>query len=212
MTTPVADGMKWTVRPNSGFKVRLGVILALIVLLLPASVVAAARPATHPGLAPVVLFPGYSFSRLRVVVRNQTVAPGCPRSGTFEEWYLNPHPSTTFSQVCRDKLLTLRFDTGGHEAWSQRFSNQPGVSTSVADYGETESTPFYEPMYKALEAAGYVRDRNIFVAGYDYRLTPDLGKFVLQTKSLIEYAYRVNGNRPVHFVGHSNGPRMPSIF
>jgi lecithin-cholesterol acyltransferase len=51
-----------------------------------------------------------------------------------------------------------------------------------------------------------VRDRSIVVAGYDSRLTPDMTKFATRTKRLIEQVYRDNGNRPVHLVGHSNGP------
>ena len=73
-------------------------------------------------------------------------------------------------------------------------------------YGTTASAPFYEPLYEALEAAGYGRDQNIRVAGYDARLGPDQDHFLQRTKKLIEDTYRDNGNRPVHLVGHSNGP------
>jgi lysophospholipase-3 len=61
-------------------------------------------------------------------------------------------------------------------------------------------------MYTRLEQAGYVRDRSIRVAGYDFRLTPDQGGFLRRTIRLIEVTSRANGNRPVHLVGHSNGP------
>jgi lecithin-cholesterol acyltransferase len=44
------------------------------------------------------------------------------------------------------------------------------------------------------------------VAGYDARLTPDLGGFMARTVALIEATYRDNGDRPVQLVGHSNGP------
>jgi lecithin-cholesterol acyltransferase len=80
------------------------------------------------------------------------------------------------------------------------------VTVSIADYGRTESAPFYEDMYKALEAAGYTRNVNIRVAGYDARLTPDMAGFLERSKQLIESTYRENGRRPVHLVGHSNGP------
>ena len=46
---------------------------------------------------PVVLFPAFHFTKLAVTVRDQEVAPGCPRSGSFEDWFLNDHPSSTFS-------------------------------------------------------------------------------------------------------------------
>ena len=87
-----------------------------------------------------------------------------------------------------------------------RFSDQRGVDVKIENYGTTESAPFYEPMYEALEGAGYVRDRDIRVAGYDSRLTPDMRNFVNRTKQLIEDTYRDHGNQPVHLVGHSNGP------
>ena len=150
-------------------------------------------------LAPVVMFPAFHFTKLRITVHDQRFAPDCPRSGTFEDWFQNNHPSTTFAQVCQDKMMTLRVA-------GLRFLDQPGVRVEVKDYGTTQSAPAYEPMYRRLEAAGYVRNRNIRIAGYDSRLTPDLRGFVERTKRLIEDTYRRNGNRPVHLVGHSNGP------
>jgi lysophospholipase-3 len=80
------------------------------------------------------------------------------------------------------------------------------VTVKIADYGKTASAPAYEPMYAALEAAGYRRDRDVRVAGYDARLTPDMAGFLERSKQLIEATYRENGRRPVHLVGHSNGP------
>jgi lysophospholipase-3 len=169
-------------------------------MLLPGTATAASRR------TPVVLFPAFHFTKLLVTVHDQHAAPGCPRSGTFQDWFLNDHPSTRFSQVCQDKLLTLRYDRRGHEPFARRFSNQRGVTVRILGYGKTASAPFYEPMYEALEAAGYTRDRNIRVAGYDARLTPDMGRFMQRTKRLIVHTYHRNRNTPVRLVGHSNGP------
>ena len=108
--------------------------------------------------------------------------------------------------MCQDELLTLRYDQGSHKPMRRRFHEQPGVTVSVLDYGSTRAAPFYEPLYTTLEAAGYVRDRDIRIAGYDSRLTPDMGGFLERTIKLIEQTSRANGNRPVHLVGHSNGP------
>ena len=159
-----------------------------------------------PQLTPVVVFPGWFLSRLEVRVHNQTVAPECPGSGTFEFGVLTPHPSAEFSQVCQDKLLTLVYDQNPNKPMAQRFSNQQGVQVKIADYGKTENAPLYEAMYAALENAGYTRNVNIRVAGYDGRLTPDMGGFLERTIDLIEETYRINHNTPVHLVGHSNGP------
>jgi lecithin-cholesterol acyltransferase len=186
----------------------LGVATACLTVagVFPASAVASGPGPAHPHRTPVVLFPAFHFTKLLVAVRDQVAAPACPRSGTFQDWFLNNHPSPHFSQVCEDKLLTLRYDHDGHEPMSRRFSNQRGVSVRILDYGKTGSAPFYEPLYQALEAAGYTRNKDIRVAGYDARLTPDMNGFLERTKRLIENTYRRNGHTPVHLVGHSNGP------
>ena len=120
-------------------------------------------------------------------------------------FFLNDEP-TAFSTVCQMKLLTLQYQPTPGKPMRLRFSDQRGVDVKIEKYGKTESAPFYEAMYEALEGAGYVRDRDIRVAGYDSRLTPDMRNFLNRTKQLIEDTYRDNGNQPVHLVGHSNGP------
>jgi lecithin-cholesterol acyltransferase len=151
---------------------------------------------------PVVLFPGWQMTRLEVSVNHQTAAPGCPLSGSFEM----VGPSADFPQICRDKLTTLVYKREPSLPMSQRFSEQPGVTVSIKNYGMTASAPYYEALYAFLESHGYTRDLDVRVAGYDSRLTPDLGGFLENTKALVEQTYNVNGNRPVHLVGHSNGP------
>jgi lecithin-cholesterol acyltransferase len=151
------------------------------------------------------MFPAYFFTTLRVTVHQQTAAPECPRSGSFRMFFLNDEPSA-FSPVCQQKLLTLRYQANPAKPMRERFRDQRGVNVRIENYGSTESAPFYQPMYEALEGAGYVRDQDIRVAGYDSRLTPDIRNFLNRTKHLIRDTYRDNGNRPVHLVGHSNGP------
>lgn len=179
-------------------------LAALLAVLLGPGVLPAAAQEPPPARTPVVLFPAFHLTRLAVSVNGQTAAPGCPRTGHFEDWYRNDHPSARFSQVCQDRLLTLRYRAAGPMA--ERFTGQRGVRVRVADYGSTRSAPFYEPLYRALERRGYQRDTDIRVAGYDSRLTPDMDGFLKRTRALIERAYRAAGNRPVHLVGHSNGP------
>lgn len=184
-------------------------LIALLTLVAAAALiwtpVVSAHPKQTPGLTPIVLFPAWHFTRLEVTVKNQHTDPNCPSSGTFEDLvFFDPGP--TFSQVCRDELLTLRYKNDKHIPMRKRFREQPGVTVRIADYGKTASAPAYEPMYQALEAAGYTRDKDIRVAGYDARLTPDMRNFLQRSKRLIERTYRQNGGRPVHLVGHSNGP------
>ena len=184
------------------------VLLALLLtttVLLGGATVTEALAAGPVKRTPVVVFPAFHFTKLLVTVNGQTTAPGCPTSGTFEDWFLND-TSTTFSQVCQDKLLTLVYDGNPAKPMAQRFSDQPGVTVAIKDFGRTESAPFYEALYAALEGEGYVRNRDIRVAGYDSRLNPDQGGFLARSIALIEETYRANGNTPVHLVAHSNGP------
>jgi lecithin-cholesterol acyltransferase len=189
---------------------RLGVVAVALVFATLGLTGGAGASSTREGgarqgaLTPVVLFPAYHFTRLLVTVHNQRVDAACPRSGSFEDFFPNDAPSATFSQVCRDELMTLSYRP--HGAWQTRFRDAKGVDVEIEDYGEVASAPFYRPMFDALEAAGYMLDRNVRVAGYDARLTPELGGFLERTKRLIEDTYRDNGDRPVHLVGHSNGP------
>jgi len=187
-------------------RARLAGMALLAIALLAALPATAAAARTRLAPTPIVLFPAFHFTKLLVTVHNQTVDPTCPSSGSFEDWFLIDKPSTTFSQVCRDELMTLRYDARSRRPVPQRFQEQVGVSVRIIDYGLTSSAPFYEPTYAALEAAGYTRDLNIVVAGYDSRFTPDLRGFLRRTKQLIELTYRRNGDRPVQLVGHSNGP------
>jgi lecithin-cholesterol acyltransferase len=183
----------------SGRAVRLAVAASGVLALVPGAASAAER-------TPVVLFPGYTLNKVRVTVNDQVAAPDCPRSGTFDDWFGNDAPSTTFSQVCRDKLMTLRYDADPSKPMARRFSFPRGVTARIPDYGKTTSAPLYEPLYQALEADGWVRNRSIRVAGYNPRLTPDMDGFLRRTKRLIQATFRQNGRRPVHLVGHSNGP------
>ncbi|HUO71114.1 MAG TPA: hypothetical protein VMU39_10080 [Solirubrobacteraceae bacterium] len=180
--------------------VRRGAVAAVLAVVLAAASAAAAGPRT-----PVVFFPGYGTTVVRVTVRDQTAVKGCPRSGSFEDG-IPADVGVRFSQVCRDELLTPRWRRDSRLSFPQRFSLAPGVSVSIPHYGQTASAPVYDGFYKALEAAGYTADRDLVVAGYDFRLTPDLGGFLGQTKRLIELTWRHNGRRPVRLVGHSNGP------
>ena len=188
-----------------GWKV-FGVVAAAVALagLAPSAGASASKLRQEGGLTPIVLFPAYHFTRLLVTVHDQRIDPACSRSGSFEDFFPNPSPSTTFSQVCRDELMTVSYRP--HGAWETRFVDAKGVTVRIEDYGKVASAPFYQPMFDALQAAGYTLDRNVRVAGYDARLTPDLGGFLERTKRLIHDTYRDNGDRPVHLVGHSNGP------
>ncbi len=177
------------------------IVTAALALLVTSPVGArAATPRT-----PVVFFPGYGTTILRVTVRDQTSVRGCPSSGSYEDG-IPANVGTTFSQVCRDRLITPRWRGGAHLSFPQRFSLPPGVKVTIPNYGQPASAPVYGSFYAALEAAGYKAGSDLVVAGYDFRLTPDLAGFLPRTERLIEQTWRRNHHRPVRLVGHSNGP------
>ena len=124
-------------------RARLAVFALLAVALLAALPGTAAAARTRLAPTPIVLFPAFHFTKLLVTVHDQTVDPTCPRSGSFEDWFLIDKPSTTFSQVCRDELMTLVYDAKSQRPVPQRFTEQQGVRVGIIDYGLTSSC--YDP-------------------------------------------------------------------
>ncbi len=185
---------------RGGWRITALAMLVLVLASIGASSAAAATPRT-----PVVFFPGYGTTILQVTVSGQTTVKSCPSSGSFQ-YGIPANPGTTFSQTCRDRLITGRWSTNRSLPWPKRFSFAPGVRITIPNYGQTSSAPVYNDLYTALEDAGYTADKNLVVAGYNFLLTPDLGGFLSRTKRLIVQTWRRNGRRPVRLVGHSNGP------
>ena len=186
-------------------KALLVVVVTLIALVLVAAVPDQAAGETVT--PPVVLFPGWVTTMLEVQVSGQTAFPECPTTGTFE-WVAGTSYPPEFTQVCVDKLMTLVVDPDRSKRIPERISNQQGVTVSLKDYGTTQSVSpdwIYEPMFTSLEGKGYVRNFSIRVAGYDSRLTPDMGGFLERSIALIEETYQDNGNLPVHLVAYSQG-------
>jgi len=62
--------------------------VAFVFAIVPAHAPSASGSDGGSGLTPIVLFPAFHFTKLAVTVHNQRVDPACPRSGTFEDWFL----------------------------------------------------------------------------------------------------------------------------
>ncbi len=153
----------------------------------------------------MVFFPGYGTTRLVVTVTNQRGLPDCPRNGSFEDVFTISGAAGPFSQVCRDKLLTLNYDRSTSRPMPERFSRPLGVKVGLANFGKVSSAPAYADFFARLAATGYQPNRDLRVAGYNFRLTPDMDGFLVRTRNLIEATYRSNGGQRVRLVGHSNG-------
>jgi lecithin-cholesterol acyltransferase len=182
-------------------------LVAIVTLIFGMFIIAVHSQAAGETVTPVVVFPGWATTKLKVQVDGQTAFPECPENGTFE-WAAGITYPTDFTQVCVDKLMTLVVDPDRKKSMLERIFNQHGVTVSLEDYGTTQSVSpdwIYEPLFTSLEGVGYVRNVSIRVAGYDSRLSPDLGGFLERSTALIEGTYHDNGNRPVHLVGYSQG-------
>jgi lecithin-cholesterol acyltransferase len=89
---------------------------------------------------PVVMFPAYFFTTLKVTVHQQTAAPECPSSGSFRVFFLNEEPSD-FSLVCQQKLLTMRYRANPAKPMPQRFSDQRGWTSGSRTTGKRKALP-----------------------------------------------------------------------
>ena len=113
--------------------VAIALIIATVVLSGGAGATSARKH--QAALTPIVVFPAYHFTRLIVTAHNQRVDAACPRSGSFEDFFPDTAPSSTFSQVCRDELMTLSYRP--HGAWQTRFSDPQGVDVEIAEVAES---------------------------------------------------------------------------
>ena len=175
------------------------------VVLVPMS--AASADDDRPGgRTPVVLFPAWHFTRLKVTVHNQRVDPICPRSGTFEDLvYFDPGPDVLAGLPRRAAHAPLR--PGSHKPMRLRFSEQPGRdgldrrlrpdrerAVLRADVRRRSRRPAIGATATSASPATTPGSRRTWRASSSAR------------SDLIEATYRENGRRPVHLVGHSNGP------
>ena len=64
-------------------------VLATLVILAGCQAGGSGSTASEGARTPVVLFPAFHLTKLQVTVHDQVVAPECPRSGSFEDWFRN---------------------------------------------------------------------------------------------------------------------------
>src|SRR3954470_9256447 len=103
------------------------------------------RPIAVAALAPIVFFPGYGTTLMKVTVSGQKAVAGCAASGSFGEGIGNPMAST-YDQVCRDRLLTPRYKADPRLPFAKRITRIPGVRVTFPDDGDPASAPAYTPL------------------------------------------------------------------
>ncbi|XP_023535608.1 lecithin-cholesterol acyltransferase-like 1 [Cucurbita pepo subsp. pepo] len=179
-------------------------------------------------LHPVILIPGAGGNQLeaRLTKDYKSSSVFCSRwnpimkdtQGWFRLWFTPTVLLAPYTD-CFARRMTLYYDTD-----SDDYRNAIGVQTRVNKFGSVQSLLYLDPTLKkittymaglvdSLEAIGYVRDKTLFGAPYDFRygLAPEghpcaVGsKFLKDLKELVEKASSSNGGKSVILVSHSLG-------
>lgn len=197
---------------------RRDLIGTFAILIALATVALAGCPRKHP----VVLFPGIFGSVLEGFADNipsSVVLPSrCPRSfGTRRLWISAPE-FLPGEWSCFKTYFALEWD-----AEMKQWYSIPGIEIQPAKFGQVEGVESLDPswlwgtvsryfytMIKGLEEVGYVRNRDIFAASYDWRKNPNTA-WLFQIKLLIENITASSGTRAV-LISHSMGSPRAAYF
>ncbi|XP_053487270.1 phosphatidylcholine-sterol acyltransferase [Ictalurus furcatus] len=97
---------------------------------------------------------------------------------------------------------------------TRRTSNSPGVEVRVPGFGQTYTIEFldnnnlagyFHTMVEHLVSIGYVRNKTVRAAPYDWRIAPnEQAEYFARLKSLVEEMHD-EYKQPVHLLGHSMG-------
>ncbi|XP_052865995.1 phospholipase A2 group XV-like [Anopheles cruzii] len=172
-------------------------------------------------LSPVIFVPGDGGSQMDAMLNKPNkVSFLCQRSTTtFYNIWLNKELLVPLVIDCWIDNVRLEYDNV-----TRTTCNSPGVVTRIPGFGQSETVEWIDPSHasvgayfvniaNALVSNGYVRDKSIVGAPYDFRKGPNEHKeYFLSLKFLIEQTYTLNGDVPVTFVVHSMGAPMTLHF
>ena len=71
---------------------------------------------------------------------------------------------------------------------------------------------YFEDLTQFLEGLGYVDEKDLFGAPYDFRYGPIHNPFFTLLKELIIHAYETNDQQPVILITHSLGSAWINYF
>ncbi|KFK28803.1 hypothetical protein AALP_AA7G050500 [Arabis alpina] len=171
---------------------------------------------------PLILVPGNGGNQLEARL-DKDYKPGsfwCMRSGGWFTLWFDPTVLLSPFTKCFNERMLLYYDADLDD-----YQNAPGVHTRVPHFGSTksllclnpllrEATSYMEPLVKALEKdCGYVNDRTILGAPYDFRYglaapghpSRVASQFLQDLKHLVEKTSRENEGKPVILLSHSLG-------
>jgi len=195
-----------------------------VLYLIGAVVVLASLASLSSGLQPIIYVPGYSLSKLHVVVKDGTV-PGCPTDGEFTVTYQMEKTQNGFSEGCMLNYIALLHETDSKGKKVTRFKNRPDVYITIpgrenGDASQCIGSDIYDGAIEFFLSKGYTigGDNATFRGGcWDWRVDPYSDIIPGRTwfelmKHLTKEAYRSAGNKKVYYIAHSNGPMMVLNF
>ncbi|XP_010530476.1 PREDICTED: lecithin-cholesterol acyltransferase-like 1 [Tarenaya hassleriana] len=199
------------------------IVTMMALALSTATMLSTCRSASN--LHPVILVPGNGGNQLEARL-NREYNPSslwCSRflygrDDWFRLWFDPTVVLDPFTRCFNDRMM-LFYDRDLDD-----YRNAPGVLTRVLDFGSTKSmlylnpylkklASYMSPLVKALEKVGYINDKNIVGAPYDFRYglaaeghPSKIGsQFLQDLKDLIEKTSRENDEKPVILISHSLG-------
>ncbi|XP_065880375.1 lecithin-cholesterol acyltransferase-like 1 [Euphorbia lathyris] len=182
-------------------------------------------------LHPVILVPGNGGNQLEgrltseykstSLLCNRWYPPVKEKEGWFRMWF-DPTVLLAPFTKCFGNRMMLYYDKEIDD-----YSNAPGIQTRVPNFGSVTSllyldpnlqqlTEYMAPLVKSLQGIGYVADKTLFGAPYDFRYglatqghPSRVGSIFLQDlKHLIEKASEINGGKEVIIISHSLGAKF----
>jgi len=194
--------------------INIGYILALQDFNQPRSFVKQFIKKKEVDLKPIVLVPGILGSRLYAKL-NKTTSKNSYcylKSDWFLLWLNLPEILPRIVNCWVDNIRL--FHTGKNQ-----YENNEGVKVEAKKFGSTEyveyidddkyapGSSYFAPLAKYLvNQLGYVRDKTLFGAPYDWRLGVEQSqKFLKNLTKLIEEVSSKNQNKKVVIISHSMG-------
>uniref|UniRef100_A0A182NBL1 Phosphatidylcholine-sterol acyltransferase n=1 Tax=Anopheles dirus TaxID=7168 RepID=A0A182NBL1_9DIPT len=172
-------------------------------------------------LSPVIFVPGDGGSQMDAMLdKPSKVSMLCQKhTTTFFNLWLNKELLIPLIIDCWIDNIRLEYDNV-----TRSSRNPPGVVTRVPGFGQSETVEWIDPSHasvgayfvniaNALVSSGYVRDKSIVGAPYDFRKGPHEHKeYFLALKFLVEQTYALNHDTPITFIVHSMGAPMTLHF
>jgi len=171
-------------------------------------------------LHPILIVPGDGGSQIEARLnRSKSVHWWCANNADWYDLWLNIEQMVPVAVDCWEENIKLQYNFADHST-----SNSDGVETRIPGFGTTFPVEYldkskrdvgiyFADIVNKLVDQGYVRDKNIRGAPYDFRKAAHEQKeYFIQVKILIEEMYRKNGNIKVVLLTHSMGSIMMLHF